>query len=329
MIDADFLHYFSVIITIVLGSLGGGIAQGIAGFSSIKSLMRQQLGSEETSKAMVVGLALIESGVIIALVTTLSSLLMRGDKSLAQGVGFAELGISLAVGFAALSISTASSMVVKACTTSISRQPLFASKIFAFMLLTQSIIEAPVIFAFILGIIIKTNLNDFMTVIQGLKFLSAGILFAIGCVGPSIGQAIFAHAACNSIGVNKHAYNKIFPFTLICEAVIETPVIFCLLLSLVMVYTNIPTTFIDSYVPFLIFVAAVFCLAVGSLGAAISTGRISAKSCMQIVSNEHAYGSIIRTNLLAIAFIESTLIYALIISLLLVTTVPTLIICIK
>jgi F0F1-type ATP synthase membrane subunit c/vacuolar-type H+-ATPase subunit K len=329
MISADFLHYFSAVFTVVLGSIGGGIAQGIAGLASINSLMRQQLGGEAAWKAMIVGLALIESGVIIALVTTLSTLLIRNGSSFTLEKGFVEVGISLAVGVAALMICLASSLVVKACTNSIARQPFFASKIFAFMLLTQSIIEAPVIFAFILGIVMKTNSNDLVSVIQGSKFLVAGVLFALGCIGPSVGQAIFAHAACSSIGINKHAYNKIFPFALICEAVIETPVIFCLLLSLIMVYTNIPKAFVDSYVPLAMFLAATFCLSVGAMGAAISISRISAKGCMQIIGNERSYGTVIRISLLAIAFIESTLIYALIISLLLVTTVPTLIVCLK
>jgi len=325
---AYFLHYFSAIITIVLGAMGGGIAQGLAGTMSIESLMRQALGNDYSSRSMAVGLALIESGVIIALVTTLS-MLISVDNIASQSVGFSEIGIALAVGFAALSISVASSMVVRSCATAISRQPLFAPKIFTFMLLTQSIIEAPVIFAFILGFIIKTNSNVIMPEVQGLKFLCSGLLFAIGCIGPSIGQAIFAHAACSSIGVNKHAYSKIFPFTLICEAVIETPVIFCLLVSILMVYTNIPIMLVDSYASVCVFLAAVFCLALGSLGAAISTGRISAKSCMQIAKNEGAYGTIVRSNLLTVAFIESTLVYSLIISLLLVRCVPTLVVCLR
>jgi F0F1-type ATP synthase membrane subunit c/vacuolar-type H+-ATPase subunit K len=325
---AYFLHYFSAILTIVLGAMGGGIAQGLAGTISIESLMRQALGSEEASRAMVIGLALIESGVIIALVTTLS-IITNVSNIASQSVGFSEIGIALAVGFAALSISVASSMVVRSCATAISRQPIFAPKIFTFMLLTQSIIEAPVIFAFILGFIIKTNSNAMMPEVQGLKFLCAGLLFALGCIGPSIGQAIFAHAACSSIGINKHSYSNIFPFILICEAVIETPIIFCLLISIVITYTNIPTMLIDSYVAIYIFLAAVFRLALGALGAAISTGRISAKSCMQIAKNEGAYGTIVRSNLLTVAFIESTLVYSLIISLLLVRSVPALIVCLK
>jgi F0F1-type ATP synthase membrane subunit c/vacuolar-type H+-ATPase subunit K len=86
---------------------------------------------------------------------------------------------------------------------------------------------------------------------------------------------------------------------------------------------------IDSYAPFYIILSAVFCLSFGALGAAISTGRISAKSCTQIAINETAYGTMMRTNLLTVAFIESTLIYSLIVSLLLVRSVPSLLVCLK
>ncbi|KKQ32719.1 MAG: ATP synthase F0, C subunit [candidate division TM6 bacterium GW2011_GWF2_37_49] len=321
MILASLLHYLSAVITIILGSLGGGIAQGIAGLNSISAMQRQPMSNDDASRAMIVGLALIESGVIIALVTTLVMLVGAHGVSV-LGVSFAELGIALAVGCAAISISIASSQVVRACTHAISRQPLFASKIFTFMLLTQSIIEAPIIFAFIVGLIIRSSTTPDLTIANGLRLLSAGLVLAIGCIGPAIGQAIFARAACTSIGLNKNAYSKIFPFTLISEAVIETPVIFCLLFSFIILFTNFPGGDANLTMPCVMLFASVFCICLGALGAAIAIGRISAVSCLQIANNEAAYGTILRTNLLTIAFIESTLIYSLITSLLLVTKIP-------
>lgn len=328
MMPGDFLHYSSAAITIMLGSLGGGIAQGIAGSSSLNSMLRQPISNNNISKAMIIGLALIESSIIIALVTTLS-ILLRIEKQSNLGIGLAELGISLAVGVAALSISIASSISVKASTISISREPLFAPKIFTFMLLTQSVIEAPVIFAFVLGIVIRTNLNVFMTSTQGLKYLSAGILFALGCIGSSIGQAIFIYTACISIGINKHIYKKIFPFTLICQTIIETPTIFCLLVAFITIYINIPVAYINHYPIIAIFLTSTSCLFMGSLGAAISSSKIAVNSCLQIMENELAFRKIFRANLLAIAFIESVLIYALIVSLILITKIPTFTVCLE
>lgn len=321
MIIAHIVHYFSAVITIILGALGGGIAQGIAGLNSISSMQRQTMSNDDASRAMIVGLALIESGVIISLVTTLIMLVGAHETSV-LGASLAELGISLAVGCAAISISIASSQVVRACTHAISRQPLFASKIFTFMLLTQSIIEAPIIFAFIVGLIIRSSTTPDLSVAQGLRLLSAGLVLAIGCIGPAVGQAIFARAACTSIGLNKNAYGKIFPFTLISEAVIETPVIFCLLFSFIILFTNFSGENPNLILPCVMLFAAVFCICLGALGAAIAIGRICATSCLQVANNESAYGTILRTNLLTIAFIESTLIYSLITSLLLVTKIP-------
>jgi F0F1-type ATP synthase membrane subunit c/vacuolar-type H+-ATPase subunit K len=321
MILPNIIHYFSAVIAIVLGALGGGISQGMAGYGSISAMLRQPMCNDEASRAMIVGLALIESGVIISLVTTLV-MLIGGSPVNTLSTSLAELGIALAVGCAALSISIASSQVVKACAQAISRQPLFASKIFTFMLLTQSIIEAPIIFAFIIGLIIKSSITPDMNIGQGLKLFASGAVLAFGCVGPAIGQAIFAKAACTSIGLNKNAYNKIFPFTLISEAVIETPVIFCLLFSFIILFTKFPSGEANQLLPCVMLFSAIFCLCAGAIGAAISIGKISATSCLQVAKDANNYGIMLRANLLTVAFIESTLIYSLITSLLLVTMIP-------
>lgn len=321
MILANIIHYFAAVIAISLGALGGGISQGMAGYGTILAMLRQPMCNDEASRAMIVGLALIESGVIISLVTTLIMLIGTTPVN-TLSTAFAELGIAFAVGCAALSISIASSQVVKACAQAISRQPLFAPKIFTFMLLTQSIIEAPIIFAFIIGLIIKSSITPEINIGLGLKLFASGAVLAFGCIGPAIGQAIFAKAACTSIGLNKDGYNKIFPFTLISEAVIETPVIFSLLFSFIILLTKFPTDNAKQLLPCIMLFSAIFCLCAASIGAAISIGKISAISCLQVAKSTNNYGIMLRTNLLTVAFIESTLIYALIISLLLVTMIP-------
>ena len=318
MILADFLHYFSAIIALCLGAIGGGIGQGIAGFSVIQSLERQPTGNDSEFRAMVIGLALIESGIIIALVITL--LLLFGEKKdISMGIALSELGIGLAIGLAAASISIASSFIVKASCQSIARQPFFAQKIITVMLLAQSIIEAPVIFAFIIALLIKTNITPTMDIIDGVKYLAAGLTIGIGSIGPSIGQAIFGYAACSSIGINKNAYNKIFPFTLLSEVVIETPMIFCLLLAFIIIYT--PSSVPQEVLQGATFLSAAFAIGVSALGTSIGIGYTAAKSCYQIAYEPSNYPLIIRTALLIEAFIESAVIYAMIVAFLLIMKV--------
>jgi len=185
------------------------------------------------------------------------------------------------------------------------------------MLVAQSIIEAPVIFAFIISLIIRANFNDGITIFEGIKFLAAGICIALGSIGPSTGQAVFAESSCKSIGLNTDAYNKIFPFSIINEAVIETPLIFCLLVSILILFMPIQAT--SPLSSSICFLAAAFTIGFGALGTATAAGFVAAKSSKQIALEPKNYSILFRTTILCQAFIESAVIYTLIIALALIT----------
>jgi len=231
-------------------------------------------------------------------------------------MALSELGIGSVIGIAAASISIASSFIVKASSSSIARQPFFAQKIISMMLLAQSIIEAPVIFAFIVALLIRSEIHNTMTMLDGVKNVAACLAIIFGCIGPSIGQAIFGHAACCSIGLNKKTYNKIFSFTLLNQAVIETPLIFCLLISLILIYTPL----FDDQAIFQgsILLTSALTIGFGALGTATGLGYTASKSCYQIAYDPENYSLIFRMTLIIHAFIESSIIYAMIIALLLI-----------
>lgn len=316
MITPEYLHYFSAALMVVLGGMGGSIGHGLAGAQTLSSMLRQPTGNDYSFRAMVVGLSLIESGCIVALVVSLV-VLLSGTKDLTMARALAEFGMAVAVGVAAVASSIASSFVVKAAMTAISRQPVFAPKMFTMMLITQSIIEAPVIFAFVTALTIRARFSPDMSLIFGLQCLAAGLIIAFGCIGPSIGQAIFAGAANGSLGLNTDAYAKIFTFTLLGEAVIETPMIFCLVFSFVMMYTQVPIPPDGSLLIIAPFFIATGTVSVAALAASSAIGYVGSRSCYQIAQTPEHSGIFLRTTLLAIAFIESTVIYALIVGFLL------------
>lgn len=320
MLTPELIHYGAAGLVVFLGGLGGGLGQGFAGGQAMFSFLRQPLASEKGFHAMVIGLAVIESGCIIALVSSLLILIGAPDQ-FTMPLALAEVGMALSVGVAAVVIGMASSVVVQAAIESIARQPFFSQKIITLMLLTQSIIEAPLIFAFIVAITIKTNLAGVSTLAQGLQLLAAGLAIAVGTIGPSIGQGLFARTANQSVGLNKNAYGKIFPFTLVCEAIIETPMIFCLLFAFLIIYAKPAggvALSIGEVIPF--FVAS-FTIGAGALGGSIAIGKVASKSCLAIAQEPKNYSHLFRSTLLAIAFIESTVIYALIVSFFLILRV--------
>ncbi len=66
------------------------------------------------------------------------------------------------------------------------------------------------------------------------------------------------------------------------------------------------------------YVAAGLCMGLGTLGPSLGQGFIGGKACESIGKNPQAYSLISRTMLIAIAFVESSAIYTLVIALFLI-----------
>jgi F-type H+-transporting ATPase subunit c len=315
MITPDVAHYLIAGCLILLGAGGAGIGLGLAAVGVEDASTRQQTGQLQSFNAMIIGLALIESGAIIALVMTLMTLFNR-PVAFTWPIIWAEAGTAVAIGTAAIAISIASSFVVKAASQAIARQPLYASKITTYMLIAQSIIEAPVIFAFIVALLIRTRIDMAMDLWAGMRLFACGLAVGIGALGPSIGQAMFARSASYAIGINVHQYNKIFPYALLTQALIETPMIFCLLFSLLFLYVT-PTAAMAAVATIKGLVAA-GTISFGALGGCIGMGYMASHTSAYVALDPTVYSAMVRTALFTMAFIESTVIYSFIISLILI-----------
>lgn len=313
MIEPIILHYVAAAIAIGLGSIGGGIGHGIAGFAALDAMQRQPAANNPIFRAMFIALALIESGIIIAFIIALLLCFSSGDISL--GAALTEIGISLLIGVAATVVSIASSFTATAAVHAISRHPMFAQKIHTMMLLTQSIIEAPIIFAFIVCLLMRSAMTATMTIAQGWQLFAGGLATMLGCIGPSIGLGFFTYAACTAIGYNTKAYNKIFPFSLLAEAIIETPMIFSLVMSFLIIYhPSDPHSVSSAY----IYLASAFSIGISAIGSAAGIGFAAAKSVRALgVNPDVTYNILFKNTLLIATFIESSVIYGLVISLLL------------
>lgn len=316
MILPQLMHYGAASLAVLLGASGTGIGQGIAGAGALAAMERQPLGSDQSFRGMVIGLALIESGGIFSLIISLL-LLTTSPAEITIGVALAELGIAIAIGVSACVVGIASGFAVYSSCLAMVRQPFFSQKIITLMLLTQSIIEAPVIFSFVIALLIKIIITDTTSFYEGIKLLSAGLIAALGCIGPSIGQALFAKSSCEALGLNTDSYKRILPFSLVSEAIIETPVIFSILLSFLFIFFHVPSTAL--ILSIFAFLAAAVAMGLGALGTGIASGYVASKGCREIALDPKNYPAILRATLVSQAIIEASVIYAFIIALLLIT----------
>ena len=62
------------------------------------------------------------------------------------------------------------------------------------------------------------------------------------------------------------------------------------------------------------YAAAGFCMGIGAIGPALGQGLIGAKACESVGKRPENFGTIFRTMLVALAFVETAAIYALLVS---------------
>lgn len=311
-----FLHYLSIAIIAALTSLGVGIAAGYASITALAALNRAPNTYNEVSKIIIVGLAVIETGGILGLVMALLLLIGPSQDMLEQPeflyTAIAQVGIAFALGVSGLAVALASATPAKQALLSLSRQPFFSSNILNMMLMTQSIIQTPVIFGFLISLLIRGQYMQLVSLTDGIRLMAAGLCTGIGCIGPVIGLSQFAGAACQAIGKNRSSYGKILPFTLISQAIIETPIIFSLLVSLLLLFSPL-----GQEKPYTIFalLASALCAGIGTFGPGISSGKVASAACKEIALNPEQYSILSRTSMLGQGLIDSAVVYALIVSL--------------
>lgn len=321
MIDIDYgtlLHYVTPALTVSLSAVGAGIGEGLASKSALEAINIQPGARGSISKTMILGSALIETASIMGLL--ISIILLWGTKEIPYTLysGLATLGIAFAICIAGFLIGIVSAWPAQEACLATARQPFFAQTIFRFMLVTQSLIQTPIIFGFIVAIMIRNQIPTITTFADSMRLLSAGISIGVGCIGPGIGLAVFARTACRGLGINRNAYNKILPFTFLSEAIIETPIIFALVISIFLLFTTIHQDTIFSGTAML---AAGLCIGLGTMGAGISSGKMSAAACHQIALDPRNYTNLSRISMFGQGLIDSSAIYAFLIALLLILTI--------
>jgi len=313
---AAFLHYGTIAFAVALNAVSVGIGQGMTSSAALEAINRQPSARNDIMKIAVLGMALIETAAIMGAFIALILLMGTRSTALTLYTGLAELGIAFAICFSGFTLGLVSAMPARAACNAVARQPFFAQRILRFMLVTQSLIQTPIIFGLIIALFIRDQAADVHTIRESLRLIASGLCIGFGSIGPAIGLATFAYAACRSLGINPKAYNNILSFTLISEAIIETPIIFALIISISLLFI-VPHTADENIVEGIALLAAGLCTAIGTLGTGISSGKTAAAACHQIALNPESHSILSRVSMFGQGLIETCAIYAVLVSFLL------------
>lgn len=309
----DIIHFLTIALTVAIPSLGVGIGEGLASKTAIASINIAPKAANDIVRVAILGTALIETAAIIGV--TIAGYLLFGSTPADPFYGhIAELGIAAAICLSGFTIGLASSFATQEACKAIARQPFFADKIVRFMLITQSIIQTPILFSFIVALFIYSRAAQATSLPASLMLIAAGLCIGLGSIGPALGLGTFAKYACRAIGMNRHAYGSIFSFTIISQAIIETPIIFALVTALMLILFPAQSTILSG----IAFLSAALCMGLGTLGSGLASGHTASRACKQIALRPDSYGALSRTSMFAQGLIDTCAIYTFLIATLLI-----------
>lgn len=313
----EYIHYGAITASIAISSISVGFGEGLISWSALKAMDRQPTAKDDIMRVAIIGMTLVETVAILGFLISILLLIYTNIESTNEFSYYSEMGIIAAMGITGLTIGLASTFPAQTACDAVARQPFFSHRISSFMLLAQVLIQTPMISAFLVSLFIQGQAGSATNISDSLRLIASGLCIGIGSIGPAIGLSSFAKSAVQGLGRNIKAYDKLLSFTFISQALIETPIIFCLIVSSILLFV-VPRPIIDSSLDGIIFLSAALCTGLGTLGAGISSGKTAAAACTQIGENPELYSVISRTSILAQTLIETMVLYTVILSLLMI-----------
>lgn len=309
---AALVHYGALVITVGLAFIGAAIGQGAIGKKLIEANNLQPAAYPQLNRVSLLAMVLTETAAI-STTTIIIIAIFTAPKVVTIATGLSMLGVAAASGLSSLAVSSICALPSSQALLAVARQPFFAPRIMNVLLLTLSIIQSPAIFGFLISLLIIFSISSVLSIADGWRLFAAGLSIGLGTIGPTIGQGLFARQACQSVGVNRDAYRRILSFALISQTIIETPIIFSLVIAILILGIQQP-----SALQIIAYIIASCIMGVSAFMPGISSGRIAATACEQFGLNQGDSGDIARTALLAQGLVDTLAIYGMLVSILLI-----------
>ncbi len=226
------------------------------------------------------------------------------------------LGAGIAVGLGGLGSGLSMGDTAKEACIAMERQPLAKDDVFITMLIGQAATSTASVFALVIALLQILVVSVPSTVTWGacMAMIAAGISIGLGCLGPGLGSGYPASSACAGVGRNPRAKGQIIFNMLIGQSVAQTPAIFAFLVSLLLLFKNVSN---PSWATAGALLGAGISMGAGAIGPGIGTGICAERACMAVATNPKYSAVIMRTMLIGQAVSQSTAIYSLVVSLIL------------
>lgn len=226
---------------------------------------------------------------------------------------FSVVGAGLAMGLGSIGSAVGEGMIAMSAVDSLGRQPKASSKILRIMIISQAVTETAAIFALVISLLLVFQ-SGVDSLFKGITFLSAGIAIGFGTIGAGLGAGLPGAAAMKGIGKQPKNSDVLTVHMIIGQAVTQTSTIFALTVSLILIMTDAATGVLKMAAC----LGAGFAMGFGAVGPGIGDGLVARYANIGVARNPKNMGLLTRTMIIGQAITETTDIYAMVVSLILI-----------
>ena len=243
----------------------------------------------------------------------------QNSAEIVQAAMLASAGI--AMGFGAIGAGIGEGMGAASAAQAVARQPAKSSEILRTMLIGQAVAESSSIFALVVAMLL-VFVNPFTPTDMNMWAIVCGCFasafaIGIGAIGAGIGMGMCGAKANEAVGRHPSANTDVTFLLLIGSVVAGNPAVFALVVSMVILFGDLyggaPTLSHNMSV-----LGAGLCMGFGAIGSAIGCGYPGAEACSAVAKNPKGRGAFMNLMLIGQAVTSSTVIYALVVSLVLI-----------
>jgi len=298
------------------GAVGAAIGEGYTAAQANLSVSRNSENSGDLFKNMLVGQAVAESASIFALVIAILLLFLdHPDATVIKAAAF--IGAGICMGCGAIGSGVGSGFPGGQACWGIARQPAVTSRLTTNMLIGSAVCQTPAIFSMVVALmLIFMDFSQAPLAPTWAALIGAGLSTGLAAIGSGFGGGLAAGASCEGIARQPETVGNVTTTMLVGQAVAQTPSIFGLLVSFILMFKSFPESTTLSAAMALL--AAGLCMGFGGIGPGIGNGNTAEGAVRWVARNVTHAGELMRMMLVGQAVSQSTAIYAMVVSLVLI-----------
>ncbi len=302
-----------------LGAIGSGIGSGLPAGGACLAKVQQPEISGRLTTTMLIGSAVCQTPSIFALVIAIMLLFIKMPSADLLKAS-ALLGAGLCMGLGAIGSGIGSGYSGKEACLGIARQPSASGQLTTTMLIGSAVCQTPAIFSIVVSLmLIFVKFGNAPLHPTWAAFVGAGLSTGLAAIGSGYGGGLAAGASCEGIARHPESTGNVITTMLVGQAVAQTASIFGLLVSFILMFKTFPETRALSTAMALL--SAGISMGFGGIGPGIGNGMAAESAVRWVARNLEYAGDLMRTMLVGQAVSQSTAIYAMVVSLVLIFVV--------